>query len=594
MFRTLVIVLLAGSLLFGTRAQAQVGSNNKPRAYLRTPDRLGAQALERERTTVAKVDPSPLEDERVPDVAIGVLPDVMTSDSPLAPPDKVEGKADLQWLQGFKLPDLPIRWDDRVVRFLEYFRDNPTGRIVIRNWFRRANRYADMIREKLREASLPEDLLFIAMVESNFEPTARSDVGALGMWQFVSETGEEYGLERSRWVDQRMNPERSTIAAAQLLSDLQKRFNSWELTLAAFNMGYGALSRSIVKYNTNDFWLLAQLEAGLPYETAIYVAKVMACALISRNLDRFGLGDLKPDPPISTAYVTVPGNVGLSRLARAVEISADELAALNPELRRKRTPPDVRYWSLRIPAERRALFLRKWAKMQPSAPTHRSHMLRFGERLNDVAQLYGTTLEALRRLNELEPDDNVKPGTMLLVPDVAPTQSKKDAQQAAVTVIDRTFAYTDRSRVFYRVAGQDKLDEIAKFFRVTIDEIREWNNIDPNAFLQRGMVLQLFVPREVDLGRAIVITPDDVTSLTLCSDEFFSYHEAQRDRVRIRYRIKPGDTIQRLAERFDLSPGSIGRINRFNSAVPLRADQEIVIYVPKDQAALLQQQESSP
>jgi membrane-bound lytic murein transglycosylase D len=430
------------------------------------------------------------------------------------------------------------------------------------------------------------------MVESAFETGARSEVGALGLWQFMSETAGDYGLERSRWVDQRMNPERSTAAAVQLLADLQKRFNSWELTLAAFNMGYGAIVRAIAKYNTNDFWLLARLEAGLPYETGTYIAKVMACAIIGRNPERFGLGDLKPDAPLSTAYVTVPGGVGLPRLARAVEISGDELAALNPELRRKRTPPDVRFWSLRIPAERQALFMRKWAKIHPSTPTHTSHMLRFGEQLSDVAQMYGTTVEALRRLNDLGPDDNVKPGAVLLTPDVVPTNAKDDLP-TAVTVSDRTFAYTDRRRVFYRVAAQDKLDEIAEFFRVSIDEIRQWNNIEPSANLQRGMVLQLFVPNKVDLRRAVVITPNEVKTLTLCSDEFFTYHEAQRDRVRVRYRIKQGDTMQKLAQRFDLSPGSIGRINRFSSHTPLRADQEIVIYVPKEQAASLQQKQST-
>jgi membrane-bound lytic murein transglycosylase D len=253
----------------------------------------------------------------------------------------------------------------------------------------------------------------------------------------------------------------------------------------------------------------------------------------------------------------------------------------------------VRYWSLRIPAEKRAIFLKKWAKIQPATPTQTSYMLRFGERLNDVAQMFDTTSDALRRLNDLEPDDDVKPGTRLLVPDVVPVKPKSDTP-TVVTVLDRTFAYTDRDRVFYRVATQDKLEEIARFFSVSIDEIRQWNGIEPSANLQRGLILQLFVPRTIDLRRAVVITPNEVKILTLCSDEFFAYHEAQRDRVRIHYRVKPGDTVQRLAARFDLSAGSIGRINGFSSRTPLRTDQEIVIYIPKEQAASFQKPESSP
>jgi membrane-bound lytic murein transglycosylase D len=231
-----------------------------------------------------------------PELAAIAFPSVLTSDAPPPSTERAEGSTDLDWLQGLVPPELPIRWDDRVVKMLEQYRSSPQGRAAIRGLFRRMGRYEGMIRTRLREARLPEDLIYVAMVESGFDPLARSGAGAVGMWQLVADTAEGYGLEISRWVDTRSGPEQSTDAAVRYLADLHRQLGSWELALAAFNMGYGALLRSMVKYNTNDFWWLANLEAGLPYETVYYVARVMACAVVGHNLERFGLEDLAPEP----------------------------------------------------------------------------------------------------------------------------------------------------------------------------------------------------------------------------------------------------------------------------------------------------------
>jgi membrane-bound lytic murein transglycosylase D len=511
----------------------------------------------------------------------------------LIPAGRIEGAKDLGWLQGIEPPDLPVRWDDRLVRLLDHYRTTPEGRAMIRELFRRAGRYGPMITRKLKEAGLPEDLIYVAMVESGFDPTVQSSAGAVGLWQFMKNTGDEYGLLQTRWVDERNNPERSTEAAVRLLGDLYQRLGSWELALAAYNMGHTSLLRAMLKYNTNDFWLLSGLEAGLPYETVFYVAKIMACAVIGHNLERFGLADLQPDPAVETAVVSVPGGLGLFRVAAAAGMKTEELAALNPDLKRGRVPPDAREWPVRIPAERRARFLQRWEKMRPQTPSHRKYVVRFGERLPDVARAYGTTEKSLRQLNELGDQDEVGPGVELLVPDVEPLPAPR-AAPAALGVPARSFVYQDRSRVFYRVAPQDTLEEIARFFRVSSDEIVKWNGITPDAALPRGLFLQLFVPHGVDLARSVVITPEEARILVVGSDEFFDFHEAQRDRVRIRYRIRPGDTMQSLAERFELSAGSIARINRFSRYQELEPDKEIIVYVPKELAESLRARADLP
>ena len=517
-----------------------------------------------------------------PAIALEVTPPALSSEADETAP--TEPPADISWLQGIELPDIPIRWHDQLLQILRYYREDPRGRAHIRGWLQRSGRYESMIRKKLAALGLPQDLLFVAMVESGYDPSSESSVGAVGMWQMVTATSGDYGVETDRWVDQRRDPEVATDAAAHYLKDLHDKLGSWPLSLAAFNMGYGALLRSIRKYNTNDFWLLARLEAGLPYETTVYVAKIMACAIVAHNPERFGLGDLQKDPPPAVSLVQVPGGVGLGRLARAASISIDDLLALNPELLRKRIPPDVKQWGLRIPSNTAERFAHRWPELQPRAPTHAVHVLRFGERLKDVADMYGTSEHKLRALNDLSDSDPVLPGTRLIVPDVAPELQPPPAEPTVVGVPGQAFEYPDRRHIYYRVQSDDTAPAIARFFQVSLDELRGWNEINTEAALVPGMVLQLFVPRGVDLKQAVYLTDAQVQPLVVGSDEFFAYHEAQRDRVRVRYRVKPGDTLSSLSERFDLSVGSIARINGFSPNRALAADSEIILYVPNKDA----------
>jgi membrane-bound lytic murein transglycosylase D len=352
-------------------------------------------------------------------------------------------------------------------------------------------------------------------------------------------------------------------------------------------MGYSALLRSVRKYNTNDFWLLARLEAGLPYETVSYVAKVMACAIVAHNPERFGLSDVQEDAPLGLSLVQVPGGTTLGRLASAAAMSADALRELNPELLKKRTPPDVKQWTVRIPNDKAARFARRWPQLQIQAPSYGVHVVRFGERLKDVAEMYGTTEHKLRALNDLADDAVAPSGTRLVVPDVQPEKPATDAEPVVVGLPRHASVYPGRRQIFYRVRGGDTVAEIARFFHIGLDELRSWNDISTDAALQLGMILELFVPADVDLRRAVYLTPERVRTLVVGSQEFFDYHEALRDRVRIHYRVQQNDTLALLAERFDLSVGSIARINGFSSGRTLEPGSEIILYVPSKQAGKL-------
>jgi membrane-bound lytic murein transglycosylase D len=490
---------------------------------------------------------------------------------------------DLAWMRGLTLPDIPVRWDDRVVRFLEFFRDDPRGQRFIRGWLRRVDRYGPTIRETLARQRLPRDLIFVAMVESGFDPSARSSAGAAGMWQFVRGTGSDFGLDVDHWVDLRLDPERSTEAAGRYLGQLHGRFGTWELAFAAYNMGYGALLRAIRKYNTNDYWELSHLEAGLPFETSVYVAKILACAIVAHNRERFGLGDLDIEEPLRWESVDVPGGVQLGQLARAAGTDLETMQALNPSLRRARTPAGRDTWSVRVPHGAAERFAERWARIRPTALVHRPRMIRFGETLGDLARAHGTSESALRELNGLADEEPVGAGTVLLVPIGRARAETAPAEAPVVAVPDGPREIPGRRRVFYRVVSGDRVDEISRFFRVRPDELRQWNQMDPDARLQSGMFLQLFVRADVDLSRALVLTPDDATVLVIGSDEFFAYHESQNGRLRFRYRVVSGDTLTHIGRRFGINVSSLARINQIAQSTTLHPGDELVIYAEPSQ-----------
>ncbi len=508
-----------------------------------------------------------------------VAPEALTSGTTATMSPAPSGEVQPAWLEGIALPDLPVRWHPRLVDLLEACRNDAGTRGVVRALHARSNRYAPMIRRKLRDAGLPEDLLFVAMVESGFDPTIRSPAGAIGLWQFVKTTGNDYGLTVTPFLDERMHAERATDAAIAFFKDLHARLGSWDLSLAAFNMGYGGVLRSVRKYNTNDFWRLTEVEAGLPFETVNYVAKVLAYAVVGRNPERFGLTNVSPAPFEDVAYVEVPPGVSLERLARGTGFDAALLATYNPQLVKGRVPADATGWQIRVPVDRRDDLVQRLVRM--NAPPHRTYVMRFGEQLEDVATMFGSSVSALRRLNKLSPEDVIGVGFSLLVPDVEP-KAVPVAELPVVTIPDADVVVAGRRQVFHRASGRESCEEIARFFGVTLDELRAWNHVDTSAMLQSGMYLQLFVAEDLDLSRAIVLTPSEVRPLVLGSEEFFAFHEGLRDRVRVRYRMQRGDTIDKLAERFELSVGSIFRINQFGRERALQVDDEIVLYVPKD------------
>lgn len=452
----------------------------------------------------------------------GGLPDALTSRAPAPAARAAEGDADTTWLQGLSMPDLPFRWDDNVLYYLSFWKNDPRGHAIMTAWLRRVGRYGPMIRRVLRSEGLPEDLVYVAMIESSYDPTARSSVGAVGLWQLMPRAGEVYGLAQNHWVDERRHPERSTVAAAAFFRDLYRRFGDWDLVLAAYHMGYAALLTSIRKYNCNDYWQLARFEAGLPYETTFYVPKILAAALVARNPERFGFGGVQPEPERAAEVVDVPSSLDLATLARAAGATRDELATWNPHLLRGRTPPVPGPYRVLVPAGKAQALVAALPRLRPEMRRWARYTPRFGETLAMIAHRYRSTPRAIADLNGMAEDGAVRPGTVLVVPAIdAPRADQEPAERPVVSVPQRHFTYPGRRRVFYTVRRDDTAREIASVFGATTDELRQWNAIEPDARLQEGMVLQLFVPGRVDLSRAVVLGERQVRVLVQGTEEFF-------------------------------------------------------------------------
>lgn len=522
--------------------------------------------------------------------------------SPLVPPADAQSQAlgpalrpTIPWLQALKLLDnlglspTFVRFEVHVIRYLEFFKEERRGRSIMAAWLRKQGRYRALIEQTLDRHGLPRFLLYVAMIESGYDPHDRSHKGAVGLWQFMPEGARIYGLRVDYWVDERQDPVRSTEAAARYLGDLKARFGSWHMALAAFNAGYGAVLRAMQKYNTNDYWELCRHEDGLPWETLLYVPKAIASALIGENRGFFGYEDIVPEPPLQFDTVQVGASLSFDKIARVVSSTPEELARLNPELRRGRTPPmpTGEAWTLRLPPGTASPFMAQLDSLHSAEPLV-PYIVRFGERIEDLARERGVSASTLRRINGIEDRDaaEVRAGLTLLVPQSQNAKSASAASSApadeltVVAVPDKNLSVPGKKRVFYRVIPGDTIWAIARFFKVKEADLLRWNNLDPEATLATRLVLDVWVDADFDTSQVVLVDPARVRVVTTGSEEFFELVETLRGRKRIFHVVKAGETMERIAKKYSLTVADVERINRMGRQSELQPGQKLTIYLP--------------
>jgi hypothetical protein len=321
-----------------------------------------------------------------------------------------------------------------VRRFLDRFQ---TGyrRAIVERWLVRAGRYLPMLLDVFKQKGLPEELVFTAMIESGFDPLAVSRVGAKGLWQFMAPTARRYGLRVDNWLDERLDPEKSTVAAARHFVDLYAVFGSWNLAQAAYNAGERTVLEAIRAMGTSDFWTLSR-GRWLKEETKNFIPAIKAATLIAREPERYGF-IVTPADPLMYELVSVPRSTNLRQLAAKSGIELGALERLNPELRLKQTPPDSAYL-LKVPlggAERVSAALerevggRQFFLMPGNAVEHRTklrltvpagqpalvHVVKRQDTLTSIAKHYGVSVGDIVRWNDLGDTARITPGTRLRI-----------------------------------------------------------------------------------------------------------------------------------------------------------------------------------
>jgi membrane-bound lytic murein transglycosylase D len=419
---------------------------------------LEMEALKQGNGFAPKAEPTP----------VGVANDVTF---PVDPTIKAEAIAELKTTQS----DLPLVINDPVASYINYFSSRGRG-ILIRS-LERANRYRDMISRILAQQGLPQDLIYQAVAESGFQTqVVNAHSGAGGMWQFLPYG--PYGLERNGWIDERFDPEKSTVAYAAYIKQLYNQFGDWYLAMAAYDWGAGNVQRAVQRTGYADFWELYR-RGVLPQETKNYVPIIIAAAIMAKNPKQYGLDSLTLDPPLVTDTVTTNYSVDLHLVADLVGATVQEISDLNPSLLRLCTPADTSF-DLHLPAGSKDLYEQRIAEIpQDKRTSWRFHTVAPGETLASIARDYHVTPAEIAFVNQIQPDDDLTATDSLVIP-VPPAPSLRSGGRPTA----------------YRVRRGDTLVTVADRFNVTVQQLRRWNRLRSNV-LPPGRTLYVSEPAHI-------------------------------------------------------------------------------------------------
>ncbi len=363
---------------------------------------------------------------------------------------------------------------DRVRYYVNYFVEPSRARFTI--WLGRLARYDGMIRNVLRRYNLPEDLIYLALIESGYSNTAVSRANAAGMWQFIRSTGRQYGLRIDRWVDERRDPFKATDAAVRHLSDLQSQFNSWYLAAAAYNGGATRVSRGLRRLNEDaisdsTFFVLAE-KRWIRRETRDYVPKLIAATMVAKDPVRYGFDNIPALEPLVFDEITVADQTGMDVIASLADTTIRAIRELNPQYYRGATPPGEQV-TVRVPRGSGNRVAQEYAQLPPSERVNfLEHRVRRGETMGEIAQRYGVGLSSLRVANPRVRPRRMRIGQRLVIPMGGAARSRR-ARPVARAAVPPSGRHT--------VRRGDTLWIVSQRYGVTVAELRRWNGMRPTA-----------------------------------------------------------------------------------------------------------------
>ncbi len=380
-----------------------------------------------------------------------------------------------------ELEIIPTELNANVDKWINYFQGR--GRPHMERYLLRSTRYEALMKKVLRDNKLPEDLFYIALIESGFSSSAFSHASAVGYWQFIRGTGKMYKLQIDQLIDERRDPVLSTQAAAEYFKDLYARFDSWYLAMASYNVGEGRVARAVKKYKTKDFWALTKIKRALPRETDDYIPKYIAAKLIAKNPDKYGFEGIDYMPPIEFDHITLDKPVNLRLMAEKMNINYEDFKALNPKYKGEIAPVDgSNVLGLRIPPGSTEIamnaakesysdkveFVADQDEIQP-------YKIRRGDTFSTVARRYRTTVAYLRDINDFPRKKKLRVGQKIFVPDRTPLKEKRP----------------DLAARFYIVQPGDSLASIAVKYKVSVNDLKKVNNLSRKSKIKSGVKLVL-------------------------------------------------------------------------------------------------------
>jgi membrane-bound lytic murein transglycosylase D len=470
------------------------------------------------------------------------------------------------------LSEIPLVTNAQVANYIKYFTVG-RGRPTLEATLERSGRYRDMIFRILKEEKVPQELFYLAQAESGFQARARSSKSALGLWQFMAGTGKRYGLQRNWWVDERMNPEEATRAAARHLKDLYNQFGDWYLAMAGYNCGPMCVQRAVARTGYADFWELSRRKV-LPAETRNYIPIIVALTMIGKNPEKYGLDELPVEPAWSYDTITVTSPIDLRLVAELTDTSLETIRGLNPNLLRT-TTPKVPEYTLRIPLATRDVFLKRIELIPPEKRVFwRWHTVRYGESLSTIAKQFKTSVKAIAEVNNLDPAEALQEAAELVIP--VGNSSLRDSGPLA--------APGER----HVVERGDTLGAIARQYNVTIEQLIYWNDLDGTLIRvgQRLLVAPLDGP---DLGTGTTVAQQSAspgptagrqiasTSLPGAGSGQSAAKTAATETGRLIHRVRKGESLSVIASAYRTTVRELQRNNQHLGSILQIGDP---VYIP--------------
>lgn len=427
--------------------------------------------------------------------------------------------------------DIPIVVNDDVKRWMNYMLG--PGRKYYSAWLARSTKYTPLMQKKLRAAGLPEDMIYLSMIESGFKTSAYSSAAAAGLWQFIPTTGREMGLRVDWWVDERRDPELSTDAAIKYLSHLDKRFGNWYLVWAGYNGGPTRVARAIKKHDTKDFWTLVE-KNSFPSETDNYVPKIVAAAIIGKYKERYGFTDIKYQEPLEYEYTVVDKNIGMDVLAKCAGISTSEFTAMNPAFRQTALPPSPNKHTIKIPKEKTEAFTSALAKIPPSERvTYLRHVIKKGETLGSIAKKYKVSVASVQTVNKIKNPNRISVGQVLMIPSAAQATALANTSSSKKSPAKKSSSSKSKTKlVYHTIRKGENLNSIAQKYKVSTSDIKRWNKIKNANKIYSGQKLKIY------------------TSQVLW----------------ITYTVKSGDNLSKIAKKYNCSVSDIQQWNKLKNS----------------------------